>query len=146
MGRNERSGIAAVGVGEAGQYTIMPTAFGGHAYYVRKCVTGAQVTGGDFWRRHLDGIELPDAMVERSLMVEVVGIGPRVGEWCNKAHQIKFGRIRRMAEVAAVGDVLLCPDDNPGIKRSPLADWEFFIEESVPLAIVPVELLAKVGG
>lgn len=139
-------GAVASGIGETGTLAMLPLGFGGHAYYVRKCVTGGQVAGADFWRRHLGGIELPESVAERSLLVEVVGIGPRVGQPCSKEHATRFRRARCFDGHAAVGDVLLCPDEDPGIKRSPLADWEFFIEESVPLAIVPAELMAKVGG
>ena len=114
----------------------VPLAYGGHALYVRKCMTGEQV-GEDFWDRHLDGIILTQQRADYSLTVEVVAIGPRVGKPCTKEHYKHHERrCRCMSDVYKVGDMLLCPNDHPtGIQVSPLNSFEYFIEETVPIAI-----------
>ena len=114
---------------------MMPLAFGGHVLYVRKCVTGKQ-SGADFLSRRVGGVEIPEYSADRSLFVQVVGKGPHVGQRCSKAHARKHGRPRQLFDAVKVGDVLLCPNMHAtGIERSPLVDFEFFIEESVPLGI-----------
>ena len=116
----------------------MPLAFGGHCYYVTKLTTGEPIKGEsqDFWRRQIGGVELPETAVDKSVFVEVTHVGPQVGKPCSKLHMDRFKRVKCLNDIARVGDVLLCPNENPGIKRSPLDKTEFFIEESVPLAIV----------
>jgi len=128
---------------------MVPTAFGGHCYYVRRCVRGKQF-GPDFMDREEGGVVLPQvatirsgALVternlwDRSSVAEVVGVGPNVGKPCSKAHMKAFARARHIAQSAEVGDLLLFEDKNfqIGIVDSPYADYEKFVEESVPIAI-----------
>ena len=134
-------GTIAKNVGETGDLNVLPLAYGGHSYYVRKCKTPEMA----------DGIAMPDSVRERSYWVEVVGKGPNVGRPCNKSHRKEFrtklsvgGRHRTgagylakcIADVADVGDLLLCPNEDRRIKRTPWCVYEYFIEESCPLAIV----------
>ena len=133
----------AYNVGKLGDQTLMPLAFGGHALFCQKCVTGDQ-TGEDFWERETGGIALPDSYIDTSLFVRVVGIGPRVGQPCTKAHKRKYDRARYFGNPYQMGQILLCPDTNLGIKRMSVAcpgwcDYEFQIEESVPLVIYTPE-------
>ncbi|MFZ4396802.1 MAG: hypothetical protein ACOYOU_14400 [Kiritimatiellia bacterium] len=140
----------ATGCGVLGDTNLTPLAYGGHAYYVRKCVIGEQA-GKDFWVRQLNGIVLPDRVAmngglvdfmenpEAALIVEIIGRGPNVGRRCSKKHADLYKRARWFSEGASVGDYLLVPAENPGNKRSPLCDDEYFVEESVPLAIYPNE-------
>lgn len=124
----------AVGVGVLGNATIRPMAFGGHCFYVRKCMTGDAVEGGDPQDRMVDGIFLPQQAADRSLAVEVLALGPRVGRPCSDAHMKLHQRDRVVGGDVKVGDMLVCPNMHPtGIKRSPLCEYEFFIEETVPL-------------
>ena len=116
-----------------------PLFFGGHCFYVRKCVGGEQ-DSQDFWDRSLGGVKLPETAVEHSLYVEVVAKGPRVGEKCSKSHAKKYARARHLQDSVEIGDLLLCPNDSIGIKRSDVCDelgrrlkYEYFIEESIPL-------------
>lgn len=124
----------ASNVGELGTARLRPLYFGGHCYYTRKCTTGDQF-GPDFWRRRLGGIEIPETAIEHSLTVEVLAIGPKVGKPCSKHHRKLFERVKCLDPCVRVGDLLLCPNRHSGIQISPLVDYEFFIEESVPLAI-----------
>jgi len=121
--------------GELANRKIMPTAFGGHCFYVRKCITGDQ--SGTFWERKIGEIEIPDTVANRSNTVEVLAIGPRVAKPCTKAHCRKYERMTRLPDQVKVGDMLLCPSTTDiRFLRSPLGNEEFFIEESIPLAIL----------
>lgn len=118
-----------------GGVKLKPTHFGGHAFYVRKC------------RTEVDLIELPDSVKERSQWVEILAVGPRIGQMCSKRHAQayraewveKYGLgSARMSNVPTdlVGALALCPvDDDPRIWASPIGHNEFFIEESLPVAI-----------
>lgn len=115
--------------------------FGGHCFYVRKCVTGTQ-EGDNFWDRKVGNIFIPQTASEYSLFVEVIAKGARVGMRCTINHRKKFVRPYHFADVIEVGDLLLCPNDSIGIQRTPLEDaagrrmrYEYFIEESIPLGI-----------
>ena len=133
-------GTPARNVGETGDLTFLPMAYSGHCYYVRKCKTGDVLPDG---ARALGGIVLPEsdrlynAGSNNSFWAEVVGIGPNVGRPCNEIHRHQFKRARCMADLAGVGDLIMMPPEDQGIKRSPYADYEFFVEESVPLALYP---------
>jgi len=130
------NGQPAVGVGELGDKTLLPLAYGGHCYYVRRCTTGEMVDG-EFWRRQMGGVEIPESAITRSQVGEIIGRGPRVGRPCiSRRHREHHKRARWFSDGANVGDFVLIPsEDDPGIKRSELGNAEFFIEESVPLAI-----------
>lgn len=137
------SGKVARGVGELGNVDILPTAFGGHCFYVLKCVQGDMVDG-DHLRRQVGCIEIPQCVVDRSMWVEVLGLGPKVGQHCSKMHSVRHRRRRCLADLDKVelGWFLLCPNmHESGILRSPLFHDEFFIEESVPhLYVKPSEV------
>ena len=119
-------------VGETGELSFLPMAYGGHCLYVRKCKTGDVREDGT---RELGGILLPDLAVENSFWAEVVGIGPRAGRPCSELHRHRFKRARWFGEAPDVGDLVMLPGEDQGIKRSPYAEYEFFVEESVPLAV-----------
>ena len=118
-------GTLAVGIGETGDINLLPLAYGGHCFYVRKCKTPEE----------LDGVVIPEVLQDTSQWVEVVGKGPRVGQPCPKDHMHRFKRAKCVEDDADVGDLLLCPNDHLGIKRSEICAWEFFIEESIPYVI-----------
>jgi hypothetical protein len=111
-------------------------AYGGHCYYVRKCKTGDLQPDGT---RTVGGIVLPEmegnAGTNNSFWAEVMGIGPQSGRPCPDIHRHQFRRARCIGDLAVVGDLVMLPAEDQGIKRSPYADYEFFVEESVPLAI-----------
>lgn len=147
--------VPVVGAGETGELSFRPTAYGGHAYFVRKCVSGESF-GGDDAIRQLGGIVMPDSVdpdgcANNTFVGEVIGIGPRVGMPCNathfdvwaktrdKDHPQGYRRARCIEAVTRKGDFVLLPDSHPGIKRSPGCDYEFSVEESVPLAILQIE-------
>ena len=113
---------------------ISPMNYGGHCYYVRKCITGEQV-GPRKMDRAIGGIFLPENYADRSQWVEVLAAGRNVGKRCAKWHAKKFGRARQLAGDTRVGDMLLCPNEGLGIMPSPFGEEEFFIEESVPMAV-----------
>ena len=126
----------AVGAGKLGNRNLRPLYYGGHCFLVRKCFTGEQV-GEDFFDRQLGGIILPQQTADRSLVVEVLAKGSMVGKRCSKEHKKFHNRPRCLSDDVKVGDMLLCPNmDATRIQRSPLAEFEIFIEESLPLAII----------
>ena len=142
----------AKGVGDYGHIDLIPTAFGGHGLYVRKCITGDPVdNGASVDDRQIGGIVLPQAMVDQTCFVEILAIGPNVGKKCSKEHARKY-RSAILAENG--GDMnsarqgVCVPDDIIGkrafvnlpaetyderCKRSPASDNERFIEETLPL-------------
>jgi len=121
--------------GTLGNVALSPLFFGGHSFYVAKCVQGDSVNG-EFWRRELEGIELPETYSDTQLCVTVLAKGPRVGKPCSKEHAKRHERPICLADAVNVGDTLLCLNRSLGIKRSPICDYEFFIEESVPLCVL----------
>jgi hypothetical protein len=123
----------AKSVGQLGNKDIRPLHFSGHCYYVRKCLRGEQV-GDDPLERHIDGVLIHEATANVSNWVVVLAKGPRVGHTCSKAHARKHGRKRTLVDEVEQGDMVLLQGDHPtGVFRSPLCDYEFFIEESLPL-------------
>lgn len=133
----------AMNVGMLGDQSLIPLAFGGHALFCRKFTTGEQYDE-NFWNREIGGISIPQSVVDTSLRVEVIAIGPKVGLPASKAHRIKFDRARWFGDYYRVGQILLCPEMDIGIKRMSVAvpgwcNYEFQIEESVPIAILPPE-------
>jgi len=127
----------ACGVGVLGDKNVKPLFFGGHCYYCRKATQGEMVDS-DFWRRQLGGIELPQGAIEYSLTVEILAKGLMVGKRCSKQHAKKYGRPRQIDDRLKIGDLVLCPNragsEAAGIMKSRYVDYEFFIEEAVPLA------------
>ncbi len=139
-----------------------PIAFGGHCFYVRRVVKGKQV-GECFFDREINGIIMPQQayihdrdkdgnpvfttirnLWDRTNIAEVIGKGHNVGKPCSQAHMHKFKRARWIDDNVKVGDLLLFPMEHLlGIKASPYAEYERFVEESVPLAIVPEELVCQ---
>jgi len=139
-----RSEQIAEQVGEFGGHTIRPIAFGGHCLYCIKSVTGEQV-GENFFDRALDGIALPQKFANLQNQLKVLAKGPNVGKPCSKFHQRKFKRARWLDDQVQIGDIILCPEQDPGIRMSALwPEIEFFIEESVPQVIIPKELVQNV--
>ena len=126
--------------GETGDERLRPTAFGGHCFYVRKCVTGREIAG-NFARREVGGIELPQRSADYSEFAVVLAKGANVGKKCTKEHAKTFKRHRRLYDAVRVGDMLRLPPDHSGIRRRDAAvggecHWEAWVEESVPLGIV----------
>ena len=141
---------------------IKPLAFGGHCFYVRKCMNGEAVEGAEESIRQSGGIVLPSSFHTNSILqrqwreaeeageeapgrglsaamcadfcqwVEVWGKGPKIGQRCTKAHMRKFERARWIEDLVVPGMIMLCPNEHRGITPSPLGEDEFFIEESVP--------------
>lgn len=139
----------AVDAGEFADRTFRPIAFGGHCFYVRRCVVGEKF-GDDFRDRMIKGIVLPQTVAnkkggftiqkdiwDRSQIAEVIAKGPRVGTPCSKDHMHRYKRARFLEDSVSIGDLLLFDNSNfnPGILESPFASFEKFVEESVPIAI-----------
>ena len=125
----------AVGIGALGRDTIRPMHFGGHCLYVRKCKVGDQV-GDNPNERMVDGIILPGIADERTTIVEVIAKGPKVGKPCSDKHAERFKRPTCVSDDVEIGDMLMVPIMHDGIMRSPLAEFEYFIEETVPICAV----------
>ena len=125
----------AIGVGELCNVNLRPIAFDAHCYYVSKTLTGKQVD--DIRDRQLDGLFLPDSVIDRSNWCEVVAIGKNVGKPCTREHMKKFQRAKYLDKQVDVGDLVLIEDMAPfGLIRSPVANFEFFVEEGLPKAIL----------
>ena len=138
-------------VGTFGNRDVAPLKFGGHCYYVRRCMNGEMVDPDAPWRRELDGIELPESFADRSRWATVLARGPAVGRPCGEAHRklhsekcadgISRPRPRCVQDNVEIGDMVLCPSlgwtyDDIGIERSAFDKNEFFIEENKPRAIL----------
>jgi len=122
----------AENVGRLGVERLRPLHFGGHCFYVRKCLRGQQV-GKDPIKDRFEGlIALPEQVADWSIWVEVLAKGPMVGKKCSKGHAKKFNRPRWLVDDVSIGDQLMCPNDDVGIKRSPYCKEEYFIEEYTP--------------
>jgi len=110
----------------------------GHNLYCRACV-----------KPHLqdeDGkiiLELTDhyrrGYIEHgteSMWLEVIGKGPEVGrkrDW-TKAKLREFHCPQHLADCYEIGDLILCPARHSwGIKHVPYNDFEYFIDEAVPI-------------
>jgi hypothetical protein len=138
MTTEKKKGVPVVFGEGKNRVTLLPLAFGGRAFYVRKCRTGELVGEAKDKYYALNGIALPDRAMERSLYVEVVGIGPNVGSEMSKSDAERLHRKRYINGVdeVKVGDFLLVPNEHPLVQDSYLGDNGFYVEESVPLAIV----------
>ncbi len=140
--------------GMLGDVRLRPMRFSGHCFYVSKGQRGSPIDG-DQTRREVGGIELPQCyrvktvdnktgeerwshevpIQENTPYVTVLAKGPAVGTKCSKQHAKLHKRPRWIEDTVQVGDMLLCPqfDIMVGIEKSPICDYEYFIEESVPL-------------
>ena len=135
-------------VGQYGNATIEPTAFGGHCLYVRKCMTG-DIAGDDPYERHVDGIVLPEQLVDQTCFVEVLAVGRNVGKPVSAEHARrwrselvrKYGLKRARRSYALPPNIIgarafiWLPEGSydQRCQRSPLSDHERFIEETLPL-------------
>jgi len=100
----------------------------GHWLYCRRCETPEP-----------EGLILPEWTRDYSLWFEVLAIGTEVGRerrWPFKL--LKERKVSRcMCDCYRVDDIILLPDDHPwGIKLSPYAEDERFIDEAVPECVV----------
>jgi len=136
----KESDTIARNVGENCDIDISPIAFGGHCVYVRKCRPGQQF-GDDPAMRQIGGIVLPDwtqydkkrwkSHSDKCEWVQVLAKGLNVGRPASKYHQKKFGRARWFGDAIEVGMLAhVKQEKGDGIKRSPISDCEYFIEES----------------
>ncbi len=106
----------------------------GHWMYVRKCLTPDEKKG----------IIIPDYLTdpygcEKGVWHEVLAVGEKVGKPRNTKEEAKWGKegVYGQANPAKSGDMILAPPDHPwAIWHSPLAPDEFFIDESVCLALL----------
>jgi len=99
--------------------------------------------------RALSGIVLPDAAGDRSQWVEVLAVGPRVGERCTKEHARRLrgewidasglhdARRSNVPQDIVGSLAYIAVNDDPRIWQSFMSPDELFIEESLPLAILP---------
>ncbi len=95
------------------------------------------------WENRVGDLFLPDSAAE-----DGVGLWPipyaeilAVGRDCGLPRNIRGDkrlepdRVKWIVALLRPGMALLCPAEHPwGIERSPFWDWEFFIDEDVPLA------------
>lgn len=132
---------------DLGPVRLMPNVFNGHALVVRKCLTGER-DGDSILDRSVGGILLPQSKYSpyfrrnievsgRSLWVEVLALGPKVGKRCTVEHAALYGRDGRprpriLPMQYQIGQFVACPNLEVGIKESFWAECDFFIEESVP--------------
>ena len=133
-----------------GGVKFMPMAYAGHCIYARKCRPGDEVDGNAHVRA-LDGIVLPDAAGDRSQWLEVLAVGPNVGAQCTEEHArrlrslwIDKSGLRAAQRSNIPQDIVghltyMAVNDDPRIKQAPMSPDEFFIEESLPLAILPAQ-------
>lgn len=135
--------------GVLGNVRLAPMYFGGHCYYCAKCIRG-KVTDGDFNKRNVEGIVLPDVYwkgeqrincADRTNWLTILAVGPAVGKRCSKMHAWKYSRPRHIADELRPGDTIFIAGDDRsgtsdiGIMVSPLCDYEFFIEEGLPCLV-----------
>ena len=130
-----------------GGVKLMPMHFAGHALYVRLCRPGDAVDGIAHVRA-LDGIVLPDMAGDRSQWVEILAVGPNVGQRVSKTHAARYrkewvdkygveGSRRSNVPRDIVGKLAyIAAKDDPRILKSPVGKDERFIEESLPALIL----------
>lgn len=122
---------------------VVPMAFGGHCLYCRKLKMG-EPDAERHLRRFGDLVvparSLDNAAEFKFVVMEIRAKGPNVGKPCTKEHAKRHKRCRCMSDCYNVGDMILMPYYSPeGGKDSPFADDEYFVEESVPLAVLAPE-------
>lgn len=106
----------------------------GHWMYVRKCLTPTEKAGIVLPEKSRDA-----AGCESGVWHEVLAIGDAVGTGRNPKIERKRGRDGAVGvdNPAKPGDMILAPPDHPwGIRHSPFAPDEFFVDESIALAIL----------
>ncbi len=118
----------AEGIGEYGHEALRVC---GHWLYVRKCKHD-EVQGG---------VAIPEKSQENTGWAEVLAVGPECGKKRDKSDPrrkvggAESGWTLWLDNPLRVGDLVLCPDTHVwGIRRSPMCDYEFFVDESVILA------------
>ena len=133
-----------------GGVKLMPLHFGGHAFYVRKCLS-TDAFNGDEATRAIGGIVVRDRIGDASQWVEILAVGPNVGGRCSADHARRLrpewvekygvnGARRSNVPRDIVGHIAYIPvNDDPRMWQSPMSKAEMFIEESLPLAIMPQE-------
>jgi len=160
LDNNEATDCAGI----LGDVRLRPMRFGGHCFYVAKQVRGNPIDG-DFTRREVGGIEIPQCYRVKTkdkktgeerwsnevdihgctAYVTVLAKGPAAGKPCGKHHAKLHKRPRCVEDSIKVGDTLICPqfDIMVGIEKSPICDYEYFIEEYVPIGIKQPEAIEK---
>jgi len=106
--------------------------YGGHCYYVRQCINGKIDKIDKDGHPIVGGIYLPDRHKDLTSVVEVLVVGPRISQIRDKKHREKYGGGKWIASEVKIGDLLMCPNEHPGIRVSPLSPHEFFVEENTP--------------
>lgn len=136
--------------GALNEWKIRPTAFGGHSFYVRKCLPGTPVDPDDPKLCQVDGVIIPPGTGNQVEWFECRAVGPRVGQRCSDIHAKKYRTsiIKRYGLSAATSPSNI-PTDLKGkrlfialpyplvderVAQSPLADFEHFVEETLPSA------------
>lgn len=126
-GTRDTLDTVAEGVGEYGNVRMRPQ---GHWMYCRKCVNPEQ-SGGIF---------IPEKSVDDTTWAEVLALGPECGKvrrFENKVDRQRQDMLMCLENPIKVGDLVLCPRNHPwGIMRSGVCDWEFFVDEVVPLLVM----------
>jgi hypothetical protein len=104
----------------------------GHWMYCRKCRQSERYAGTVIYR--------PEKAVDNTTWVEILALGPKCGErreFRDKADRRKQDMVPWLVNPLRVGDLAMCPDDHPwGIVRSPYDEYEYFIDECVPVAVL----------
>lgn len=145
---DERGSVCTAG--ELNEYRLRPTAFGGHCFYVRRCLPGDAADRQDPKVCSIGGIVIPPSMGNQTVWFECRAVGPRVGTPCSETHAKKYraaiakkhgmgaARLPRDIPADLVGKRLFValpwPLVDERVMPSPLADFESFIEESLPEA------------
>ena len=136
--------------GTLNEYVIRPTAFGGHCFYVRRCLPGDAADAEDPKLCSVGGIVIPPATGNQTVWFECRAIGPRVGQRCSENHAKKYRtEIINSHGLCAATAPRNIPTDLKGkrlfvalpwplvderVIESPLADFEAFVEETLPSA------------
>lgn len=144
--------------GTLNNYRLRPMAFGGHCFYVRRCLPGTAADPEDPKLCAIDGLIIPPGMGNQTEWFECRAVGHRVGEKCGRVHAQKYradilkkyrhdpkqgmrvATDRKHIPHSLVGKRLFIalpwPLVDERVKESPLADFEFFVEETLPLAFM----------
>lgn len=123
----DTQGTVAEQVGEQGDKAVRPS---GHWMYCRKC-RNEEVQ---------KGIVIPEKSVDNTTWVEVLALGPECGKvrtFTNAADRKRQDMLRCLDNPIKPGDLVLCPQNHPwGIVRSVWCEWEYFVDECVPLVVM----------
>jgi hypothetical protein len=136
--------------GTLNEYRIRPTAYGGHCFYVRKTLPGDAVDSQDPAVCAVGGVIIPPAMGNQTVWFECRAIGANVGKPCSavhaKKHRAEIVKAHGLRAAMAARDVphevngkrlliaLPWPLVDERVHASPIADFEAFVEETLPLA------------